>query len=232
MKTGVLMLHGFSGGPYEVEPFANFLKQQTDWIIHTPTFSGHGDVDQLNMKGFTAHNWLMDAELAYRKLAKQVDEIVVAGFSMGGIIAIHLAQRYHIKKLVLLSAAAKYISPAQLIKDMSLMAVDAYHRALKDNELFLRYQHKFRNVPLSATIQFMEIVRRTEPYIAHIKCPTYIVQGAIDGIVPSITASYIYDKILSTEKKIYMSENGKHHICYSDDRERWFSEVLKFLQDR
>ena len=26
MTTGVLIIHGFSGGPYEVQPFANYIK--------------------------------------------------------------------------------------------------------------------------------------------------------------------------------------------------------------
>ncbi len=41
----------------------------------------------------------------------------------------------------------------------------------------------------------MKIVSKTEPYISHIKYPVFIVQGALDGIVPSTTAQYLYDEI-------------------------------------
>ncbi|MFF5996258.1 alpha/beta fold hydrolase [Lysinibacillus sp. KU-BSD001] len=229
MTVGVLFLHGFSGGPYEIQPFANYIKENTTWVIKTPTFLGHGDADALAMEGYKAEHWLMDAEIAYRKLAKQVDEIIIVGFSMGGVMAMYLAKRYRVKKLVLLSAAAKYVSPSQLVKDIHTMADDAFHRKLKENELFRRYQHKFQNVPLSATIQFMKIVRKTEPYIGHITCPVFIVQGALDGIVPSVTAQMLYDKIPAKRKLLYISECGKHHICYSDDCDEWFSKALRFL---
>lgn len=228
MTIGVLMLHGFSGGPYEIIPFANYIKKYTDWIVETPTLTGHGDT--LSLKGYRAEHWLMDAEIAFRQLAKKVDEIIVVGFSMGGLIALYLAKRYKLKKLVLLSPAAKYIAPVQLLKDIKLMAVDAINGQLKDNELFKRYESKIKNVPVSATFQFMKIVKVVEPYIRSIHLPTYIVQGQCDGIVPYTTAHYLYDQLPSKEKYLFFSPTGKHHICYSDDCDIWFPKVLNFLR--
>lgn len=231
MRTGVLMLHGFSGGPYEIEPLASYLQKQTDWVIEMPVFSGHGDAESLAMKGYKAQHWLMDAELAYRRLARQVDEVMVVGFSMGGVIALYLANRYPVKKMVLLSAAVKYVSPKRLVEDIRMMAVEAFRGKLRDNALFLRYEHKFRHVPLSSTIEFTKIVRRTEMYIHLLYVPVFIVQGEEDGIVPSITAQYLYDRMPSVQKQMYLSKKGKHHICYSDDCDTWFNKVYHFLSN-
>lgn len=229
VRIGVLMLHGFSGGPYEIIPFADFIKENTNWLIETPTLTGHGDM--LSLRGYKAEHWLMDAEIAFRQLAKKVDEVIVVGFSMGGLIALYLAKRYKIKKLVLLSPAVKYIAPFQLLKDIKLMVVDVMNGQLKENELFKRYESKIKNVPVSATFQFMKIVKVVEPYIRSINLPTYIVQGQCDGIVPYTTANYLYEQLASTEKHLFFSPKGKHHICYSDDCDLWFPKVLNFLQD-
>lgn len=228
MSIGVLMLHGFSGGPYEVEPLAKYIKQNTDWIVETPTFCGHGK--KLSLKGYTADHWLMDAEVAYKRLKAQVQEVYVVGFSMGGVIALYLAKRYPVKKLVLLSAAIKYIAPKQLLSDLRKMAKEAIKGSLKDNELFKLYGYKLKNVPVSATLQFMKVVRKVEPYIESINVPTFIVQGKCDGIVPYRTAQYVYDKLPTSQKFIYFSNCGKHHICYSGDSNTWFPVVLQFLQ--
>lgn len=230
MAIGVLCLHGFSGGAYEVEPFTAYLRANTNWLIEAPTLSGHGE--ELNMKGFTAQHWLMDAELAFRALSKKVEEIIVVGFSMGGIIALYLAKRYKVKKLVLLSAAAKYVSPKQLVKDFKMLATEAYHRNLSNNELYLRYRHKFNNVPLSATIEFMKLVQKVAPYYQDIKVPVYIIQGKLDGIVPYHTAKFLFDELASMNKKLYFSDNGKHHICYCEDCFDWFTKVLAFLKEQ
>ena len=114
MKTGVLFIHGFTGGTFEVRPFVNYLRMKTDWLISTPTLPGHGV--KLDLRKGSANSWLMEAEIAIRKLQREVDRVIVVGFSMGGLIAMYLALRYRVDKLVLLSAAAKYISPRHLLK--------------------------------------------------------------------------------------------------------------------
>lgn len=228
MSIGVLFLHGFSGGPYEVEPFASYIKEHGDFEMVLPTLSGHGEM--LLMKGYKAKDWLMEAEIAYRQLAKRVDEVVVVGFSMGGLLAMYLAIRYPVKKLVLLSAAAKYVSPSQLVRDLKGVAADAIHGAVSENKLFQHYLYKLRNVPFTATVEFMKVVRTVEPYMEKITCPVFIVQGKQDGIVPSQTAQYVFSRLMMDEKEIYFSETGKHLICYCDDCEKWFSQVLTFIE--
>ncbi|WP_369751105.1 hypothetical protein [Paenisporosarcina sp. TG20] len=55
-------------------------------------------------------------------------------------------------------------------------------------------------------------------------------QGQKDGIVPFAAAQYLYDSLGSDEKHLIVSPIGKHHICYSEDFDEWYVEVLKFLQ--
>lgn len=228
MKVGVLCIHGFSGGPYEVEPFATYLQQRTSWEIVVPTLPGHGET--LSLRGHTHSEWLMAAELAFRALAKRVDRVIVVGFSMGGLIAIYLARRYRVHQLVLLSAALKYVSPLQLVKDLRQMIGELKRRTLRQNELYLRYAQKIRNVPMRSTFEFMKLAALVKPFYGTITTPTYIVQGALDGIVPPKTALLLYETIQCSEKKLYVSKAGKHHICYSDDCSEWFQDVYTFLR--
>ena len=76
----------------------------------------------------------------------------------------------------------------------------------------------------------MKLVRMVEPYYKDIKVPVYIVQGKLDGIVPYHTAQFLYDQITSNDKTLYISDNGKHHICYGEDCSEWFSYILSFLK--
>ncbi|MFJ7827183.1 alpha/beta hydrolase [Psychrobacillus sp. NPDC096623] len=227
MKTGVLGIHGFTGGPYEIQPFMDYLQAHTDWQIVVPTLPGHGET--LELKNVSAESWMMAAEQALRQLQKEVDRIIIVGFSMGGIIAMYLANRYPIHKLVLLSAAAKYIYPAQLLQDIKDMIKDTVTGKLEENTLYKRYSEKLKDTPFPATLEFMRLVRIVQPYYGQITVPVYIVQGKKDGIVPYATAQFIYDKIGSLKKEIVYSESGKHHICYCDDCEDWFNTALLFL---
>lgn len=228
MKTGVLCIHGFTGGPYEVQPFADYIIEETDWAVSVPTLPGHGDT--LELRDMTADSWLMEAEIALRQLKKKADRIIIVGFSMGGLIAMYLATRYKIDRLVLLSAAAKYISPPQIIEELKGALSDAMKQQLSDNEFFQRYQYKLAHTPVLSTREFLKVVKLVEPYYSKIHIPACIVQGMKDGVVPVSAAQFIYDNIASEEKQLIHSETGKHMICYSDDCEDWFGRVLAFMK--
>jgi esterase/lipase len=228
LKTGVLCIHGFTGGPFEVQPFADYLEERTDWVVKVPTLPGHGE--KLSLKKMTAEHWMMEAELALRDLKKRVDRVIVVGFSMGGLIAMYLALRYKVERLVLLSAAAKYISAAQLLTEIKEAAADAVNGRLAKNPLFHLYEYKLTHTPISSAVEFLRVVKMVEPYYKTIKIPVCIVQGKKDGIVPVSAADFIYERIGSLEKQIIHSDSGKHLICYSDDCEDWFGQVLDFMK--
>lgn len=228
MKTGVLFIHGFTGGSFEVQPLVNFMQRETDWIIEVPTLPGHGVT--LSLENVSAEAWMMEAELAMRKLQAEVDRVVVVGFSMGGLIAMYLALRYPIDKLVLLSAAAKYISPRNLLEDMGVMLKEAITKKYPPNTFYHLYNYKLRHTPIHATVEFLRIVKLVEPYYQQITAPVCIVQGRKDGIVPFSSAEHLYKTLGSSEKVFIKSDLGKHHICYSDDCIDWFPKVLEFIQ--
>ncbi len=228
MKTGVLIIHGFTGGHYEVRPLVEFLKIRTDWQISVPILPGHGAKPDLSQ--VTADSWLMAAELGIRQLQKEVDRIIVVGFSMGGLIAMYLGLRYKIDKLILLSAAAKYISPWILLKDLGILLAEPVKK-YPPNTFYHLYNYKLRYTPLHATREFLRIVKLVEPYYSKIEMPVCLVQGKEDGIVPYETARYLYEQLGSKKKKFITSIAGKHHICYSEDCYEWFEVVLEFMNE-
>ncbi|MGX9136243.1 alpha/beta hydrolase [Rummeliibacillus sp. JY-2-4R] len=227
MKIGVLCLHGFTGGAYEIKAFSDYLEQNTNWTIHVPILSGHGE--KLNLELFTAEHWLMDAEIAYKRLLKEVDEIFIVGFSMGGIIAMYIALRYKVKALVLLSPAARYIRTKQFVIDLNGLFLDALHGEHKDNDFFKLYERKVIDVPISSAAEFTRLVHKVSPYYEKITVPVCLVQGEKDELVPYTTAKYLYNKIASAKKELITSPDGKHLICYCKDAEKWFKKALHFL---
>lgn len=227
---GCLLIHGFTGSPFEVEPLAQSLKERTDWKIVVPTLPGHGD--ELSLRGIRYNEWIGHAEKELRVLMEECDTVYIVGFSMGGMIASYLASKYPVKKLVLLSAAAYYVNPKQLAADMKEMVRDTVKGKLKDNELFVRYKRKIKETPMTATLQFRRLVNTIKPILNDVKVPTLIAQGESDGIVPPKSAQYLYDHIGAKEKRLIFYKNSKHLICHCDEKEQLFEEVYTFLADR
>ncbi|MDX8362826.1 alpha/beta hydrolase [Cytobacillus sp. IB215316] len=227
--VGCLCIHGFTGGPYEVQPLVDYLTQETNWEIVTPVLPGHGE--QLSLTGVSYTKWIDCVEEELKKLLDKFDTLYLIGFSMGGVIASYLAAKYPISKLVLLSAAVYYTNPKQLISDVHDLFKLGLQGKIHENELYERYKKKIIATPLSAIIQFQQLVRMVRPVLEKISVPTLIVQGKCDGIVPMKSAEYIHQTISSARKKLIYIESAKHHVCYCDERKELFAEVYTFLKE-
>ncbi|WP_046179976.1 alpha/beta hydrolase [Domibacillus tundrae] len=226
---GCLCIHGFTGSPYEVQPLADYLRDHTDWKIAVPVLPGHGET--LSLKKVVCTEWLDCAEAALLQLLDECETVYIIGFSMGGLIAAYLTARHPVRKLVMLSAAAKYINPVQVKEDVKVMMQDLREKKLHENELFLRYREKLLMTPPGAARQFQKVVGLARPALKKINVPVFIAQGTADGIVPVKSASYIYRRLSSAERHLYYSPEAKHLICHTGNTEELFKNVFTFLSE-
>lgn len=224
---GCLVIHGYTGSPYEVEPLADFLREQTSWHIEVPTLPGHGQ--NLSLENVSHKQWIATAEDALKKMKKSHDTIYLIGFSMGGMIAAYLAAKHKVDKLVLLAAAGKYLSLKQIGMDAGNVFFDIARGKIKENKLYLYYKRKRREVPFKANIEFFRLVRFTRKHLKHVESPVLIAQGQQDNMVPSKTAYYLDKEITSKQKEVVFFERSRHLICLGDDKDTLNNIVYSFL---
>ena len=94
MSKACLLLHGYGGSPFEVEPICRALKA-AGYHTSAPLLPGHGtSVDDFKKTFFP--DWLGCAEKALLDLQKKHDQTMVIGFSMGGALALHLASHHNL----------------------------------------------------------------------------------------------------------------------------------------
>lgn len=226
--TGCLIIHGYTGGPYEVEPLTTYLDEQTNWEILVPTLPGHGET--LALEDVSYEKWLQAAENSLQKLKKKYAQVYLIGFSMGGMIAAYLAAKFKVDKLVLLATAGKVFSLRQLTLDIGGVITDRVKGTLRENQNYQRYKRKIGKIPLKSNIEFLKLVRYTREYLKDIESPVFIAQGIRDGIVPSSTASYLDREItISSQKEIVLFEKSDHLICWGEDKDTLNGMVHNFL---
>lgn len=91
-RVACLLLHGFGGTPFEMEPLAAPLKA-LGCTVDLPTLPGHdGDIGHFHKTFYP--DWLAHAEERFLSLGASHDSVFLVGFSMGGSIALTLAARY------------------------------------------------------------------------------------------------------------------------------------------
>lgn len=226
---GCLMIHGFTGGPHEIEPLHEYLSEHTDWEIVVPVLSGHGK--ELHLEEVSHEVWLKEAGEALLELKEQCDEVYVIGFSMGGMIAAYLAANYDVDKLVLLSTARKYLSFKYLSYYVAEVISDGFKGKLDDNEIYTHYKSKLGAVPFKANVEFMRLVNETKQYLDDVSSPVFIAQGQKDGMVPYKAAYSLEKEIASEHKEVVIFEQSNHMICLGDDRSVLNQMILRFLKE-
>jgi carboxylesterase len=86
---GVLVLHGLTGSPQSMRGLAQAFAG-AGFTVELPLLPGHGrTIEDMEATGFA--DWLRAAEESYTELAGRVGDVIVAGLSMGGTLALTLA---------------------------------------------------------------------------------------------------------------------------------------------
>lgn len=215
-QPACLLLHGFTGGPFEVEPLAQAL-QEAGYKTVVPTLPGHGG-DLSNLKEVSYQDWLQAVDEYAESMQQAYGSFHLVGFSMGGLLAAYAANRYSVSKLVLLNAALIYVSP--------LRFMDALGEMVRNGD----WSHfkKTKETPLIATVQFVRLARTLRSEFRRISVPTLIVQGRKDHIVHPRSAQILYRLIPAPRELKYFSES-RHLICLDCEADRLAETVQRFL---
>ena len=89
---GVLLCHGFTGTPQSMRPWAEHLAAN-GLTVALPRLPGHGTRWQ-ELNRTTWHDWYAEDERALLALRQRCDTVVVMGLSMGGTLALRLAEQH------------------------------------------------------------------------------------------------------------------------------------------
>ena len=90
--VGVLLCHGFSGSPRSMRPWAEHLERDGFRVV-LPRLPGHGTTWQ-EMNRTRWEDWYAAVDRAFGDLRAQCDRVFLAGLSMGGGLALRLAEQH------------------------------------------------------------------------------------------------------------------------------------------
>jgi len=85
----VLMVHGFTGSPASIRPWAEALHRE-GFTVRAPRLPGHAQTwEEMNKTRWS--DWYAEVDRNFSELKKKYQRVFVAGFSMGGALSIRLA---------------------------------------------------------------------------------------------------------------------------------------------
>lgn len=225
-RKAILIVHGFAGGTYDEEGLANYLELNRNFDVYQYTLPGH----RRNLSKVKSEEWIKSSEDMIEWLInKGYNKIYLIGHSMGGVIATYLASKYdEVKKLVLAAPAFHYldVQNKNLNISESLKSIPKVVKTYGRDEIISR----MLKLNISVIREFMTIVRDYYDYPNEITCPTLIIQGKNDNLVPLTSSEYVYNSIKSKNKNIIYIDNLTHDVFRGNNPEEIFKLVEKFLK--
>jgi carboxylesterase len=237
-----LCLHGFTGTPFEVRPLAEALAQQ-GFTTLAPVLAGHcGSVDELAATAYP--DWLASAERALEGLLGETKgaPVAVAGFSLGGLLALRLARLYPEKIAALaIMAAPLRLGPLQV---MGARAVAMLPKVLRrgvlhalpktggfdvvDREMAAR-NPSLPAMPVAGVLSLLDLGHIVREDLASIRTPILVAHGARDRTVPFEDSLELAGTIGSQVIERLWLERSGHLLAIDVERRTLVDAVARFF---
>lgn len=228
-RKAILLIHGFAGGNYDYGEIGNDLELYSNFDVYTFTLPGH---EKMIIDKVTRNDWINKAEEEIEKIINNgYHEIYIIGHSMGGVIASYLASKYkEVTKLVLAAPAFHYLA-------FNGDKVDVAKSIKKLPKLFKNYKpeevlSRFFKIPIPTIREFMLLVEEHTGDVKNITCPTLIIHGDKDDIVPKDSVLYVYNTIAAKSVTLVEIKTLTHDLFINNRYEEVKELITNFLRKK
>ena len=230
-STGVLLIHGFTGSPYDMKPLGDFLSKN-EYTLSIPLLRGHGTSPD-DLIACKWYDWFTDVKETLFEMRKRCKKIIVVGLSTGATLALHLAAHYQVEGVAALA-------PALILKEKKI-------KLLPVASWFKKYQYKkdgpdisdvnarrkaitYDKTPLKTVKELLDLYAHLKMDLQDIYTPVLIIHSHQDHVVDLKGAEYIYQSISSADKHFLKLEKSFHVLTLDVEKEIVFREVEKFVK--
>lgn len=238
---GVLLLHGLTGTPYDVAPFAEALHAR-GFAVRGPLLAGHTDLTTLETTSW--RDWYATAETAFDELRAQGRRrVMVLGFSLGSLLALRLAalRGPELAGLAALSvplalpawqrtaigALARLRATPGLGRIVGMLPVEGpdvrIERAFRDSP-------SLRGFPFPALAELVALQDEVADLLPHVRVPLLVMHGQHDHTAPVAQADRVAQRVGSEAVHKVVLPRSFHILAHDLDREHAAAEIVGFAQ--
>ncbi len=229
--VGVLLSHGFTGSPASMTPWGRELAA-AGHAVEVPRLPGHGTTWQ-EMNTTTWRDWYGEVDAALTRLRATCDRVAVCGLSMGGALALRLAQQRpeEVDALVL-------VNPAIALKRLDLKLVPLLSRVLPSmagigNDIKLPGQDEigYDRTPLKALASQLQLWRDVRENLDRVTAPTLVFRSREDHVVDATTVGLLMRGISSPVRELVELTNSYHVATLDHDAQVIMERSARFIAD-
>ena len=214
--VGVLLCHGFTGSPASLRPWAEHLAAD-GYTVRLPRLPGHG-TSWRELALTRWDDWYATVDRELRGLSSSCDHVVVAGLSMGGTLALRLAQQlpHLVDGLVLVNPSVH--SRRADVKALPLLrhVVPSVPGITNDIKRADVDEHGYDRVPLQALYSLTRAWDVVSTHLPDITCPVLVFGSDEDHVVEPSNAIEVVQRVESTEV-VFVPLHDSYHVATLDN---------------
>lgn len=230
-STGVLVCHGFAGSGLSVRPWAEHLVA-AGHTVSLPLMPGHGTRWQ-DLERTSWIDWYDEIERSFVTLRERCSDVFVFGLSMGGALALRVAQRHprHVSGLVLVNPSVGTRSvKVRLLNRMPVITrfVRTSHGIGGDIKKPGMGETGYSTIPTRAVYQLTKLWRTVRADLPAVTAPTLVFRSSVDHVVDNRSIGLLR-RGLGNPPEVRVLDNSYHVATLDHDAPTVFDGSLSWI---
>lgn len=198
-EIGVLLCHGITGSPQSMRPWAEHLAA-ADFTVACPRLPGHG-TSWRECNTTRWQDWYGTVESELARLVARCDSVFVFGLSMGGTLALRLAQRHpsDVAGLVLVNPSVTTRRRGSRLLPLLARVLPSLPGVAGDIAKPGVTELSYGRLPLRAAASLAELWRLVRRDLGEIRTPLLLFRSAVDHVVEPVNAELVLNGVSSDD---------------------------------
>jgi len=228
--VGVLLCHGFTGSPASMRPWADYLADRGA-SVSVPRLPGHGTTVK-EMQGTRWIDWYAEEQRALLDLADRCSDVFVMGLSMGGTLALRLAEQHPeiVRGLVLVNPALRSDNKVLLALPALRLVVPSVKGLSNDIAKPGQDEVAYDRTPLKPLYSLTKFWRIVTADLDEVSAPLLVFRSAQDHVVEESSTRVLLDRVGSAEVEQRVLQRSYHVATLDYDAEEIFEGSWNFVQ--
>ncbi|NBY51495.1 MAG: alpha/beta fold hydrolase [Actinobacteria bacterium] len=231
-EIGVLLVHGFTGTPASMRPWAHYLNER-GYTVSVPLIPGHGTTWH-DLNHVSWQEWPAKVEAELLQLKKKCSKVFLCALSMGGGNSLYVAAHNQgmIDGIVLVNPMIHI--PGVQIKFVHIISRIQKSRASVGDDIKKPgiTEWGYDALPLKGVAQLYKYLKLARAGLPKIQTPTLVFHSIDDHILPVSNTEIIMAELGSSEKKRIELANSYHVATLDYDAETIFENSRLFIEER
>lgn len=225
----MVLCHGFTGSPAAVRPWADAVSA-AGYAISVPRLPGHGTSWQ-ELALVPWEDWYAEIQRSYLALAADCDQVFIGGLSMGGALALRMAEHHpDVAGLVLVNPAMSAADPMARFSPVLKHLVRSVRSVGGDIKKENSDERAYDRTPVAGVAQLLALWADVRSLLDLVTCPILLYRSRIDHVVPPSSADLIRRHVSSADYTEVTLQDSYHVATLDNDAPRIFAGTLDFLE--